>query len=211
MVNYLTNVLVFFSSYILGCLSFAFLFVKKLAGKNVLNEGSGNAGALNSYEITGKKYIGLLVFITDFLKGALAVFLAGWLGNHNIQTITLAAVAVVLGHNFNIFLKLKGGRGLSTAAGAFVIINPLIVVFWCLMFLAGYHMIKKQVHVAAVTGTIFAPLILYYTPFPLVRIFLFEKNYSQWSLILATCLTCLIILLKHIKPIYDLIKNKNEN
>jgi len=62
-------------SYLIGSLPFAYLFFKIFRKQNITQEGSGNVGAMNSYEITGKKWIGVLVFILDCLKGFFAILL----------------------------------------------------------------------------------------------------------------------------------------
>ena len=98
-------------SYLIGSIPFALIFTKLFAKKNPGKEGSGNFGALNSYQITGKKYIGFLVFLFDFLKGTLAVSIVYNFIFPRDLYIVIAAIFVVLGHSFNIFLKLKGEIG----------------------------------------------------------------------------------------------------
>lgn len=116
-------------SYLLGAVPFGYL-VAKARGVNIFEQGSGNIGATNVGRVLGKKY-GYLVFVLDFLKGAIPTLLAGILfSSEKLQlpstTIpVVAAISAFLGHLFPIYLRFRGGKGVATATGAVMVLLPL--------------------------------------------------------------------------------------
>ena len=109
-------------AYLLGSISFAVLLVRLRTGKDIRREGSGNAGATNVARGHGKA-LGVAVALLDLGKGAAAVLL--------MRTVTsdprfsaAAALAAVLGHVFPIFYGFRGGKGVATALGAFLVLTP---------------------------------------------------------------------------------------
>lgn len=198
-------ILVFFGAYFLGALPFALIFVKLFAKKDIRKIGTGNVGAMNSYESTGRKHIGFIVLIFDLLKGFFAVLIARHLFNDDYMAVSIAASGAVLGHNFNIFLKFKGGRGLATAAGAFLYINPIMIIAWFFGDVLGFFIIKRQVHVGAFCGTILAPFIMYLLPENIIESLNIVEYADKLHLVYLSASVCFIILLRHIEPIFDLI------
>jgi len=194
-------------SFFLGTIPFAYLIVKKASGTDIRNEGTGNVGAMNSYDITHKKHIGVFVFIADCMKGVAAVFAARLLTHDDITILSASSILVVLGHNFNPFLKFKGGRGLSTATGVFFMLNPFVVLIWGILWYAGIKIIKNDVHVGNIVATIFTSLLIYYTPEKIVRIFNFI-HITKGQLIIISASICVLILLKHTKLLIELIRNE---
>lgn len=116
---------VFLVSYLLGSIPFG-LLLGKAAGRDIRLEGSKNIGATNLWRVCGWK-LGLLGFFLDFAKGLAAVLIAQWLFPpflpHPYQTM-LAAVGSVLGHNYPVWLKFRGGKGVATSAGAMAGLMP---------------------------------------------------------------------------------------
>jgi len=90
--------------YLMGTIPGAFILVKLVSGKDIRDIGTGNVGAMNSYDVTNKKWIGIAVFFIDLLKGILAVCIAKFISHNDITAVYLAGFFSVLGHNFNIFL-----------------------------------------------------------------------------------------------------------
>ena len=107
-------------AYLLGSIPFGFI-AGRVAGTDVRQHGSGNIGATNTLRVLGKKY-GYAVFVADVLKGFLAVRIALWLAQFDPSTSyligILAALFVVVGHSFPIWLGFRGGKGVAAAAGA---------------------------------------------------------------------------------------------
>lgn len=115
-------ILIIVLAYLLGCLPTG-LLIAKARGIDIQKQGSGNIGATNVLRSVGL-IPGIIVVIMDPLKGYLAVLAARLLGLEP-WVIALTALAVVLGHNYNVFLKFRGGKGIATSLGAYLAIDPL--------------------------------------------------------------------------------------
>jgi glycerol-3-phosphate acyltransferase PlsY len=139
-------VLISIISYLLGSIPFSYL-VARAYGKNLYQIGSGNIGTANVWRATGKIEATLVALAGDLGKGILSMFLAQRFFPAQILPQTLAAFFVVLGHNWPIFLKFKGGRGLATLAGILLYLNwkalflILLVLGFCIL-LAEFLMKK---------------------------------------------------------------------
>ena len=144
-------------SYLLGSIPFGYLLVRIFRGQDVRNTGSGNIGATNVAR-TGSKGLAIATLVLDALKGYLAVAFAFWLAGSRRFTagdvpaslydsspqmidsrtiFLLAAVAAfcaILGHMFTVWLHFKGGKGVATAAGAFVALAPKCLLLSLLLF-----------------------------------------------------------------------------
>src|SRR4030095_11063293 len=110
------------AAYFLGSIPWSYLIVRLLKGTDVRREGSGNVGATHVLRAAGKG-AGLLALALDAAKGIVAVVVARRLG-FGAAWVGGAAVAVVLGHVFPVFLGLRGGKGVATAAGALGSLAP---------------------------------------------------------------------------------------
>jgi acyl phosphate:glycerol-3-phosphate acyltransferase len=109
-------------AYLLGSISFAVLLVRLSTGKDIRTEGSGNAGATNVMRAHGKS-LGLVVAALDIAKGAAAVLLVRAV-TADSRYAAAAAFAAILGHVFPIFYGFRGGKGVATAVGAFLVLTP---------------------------------------------------------------------------------------
>ncbi|MGA2298669.1 MAG: glycerol-3-phosphate acyltransferase [FCB group bacterium] len=197
--------------YLLGSIPSAWVLVKLTTGKDLRAIGTGNIGAMNSYDVTGKKWIGIVVFLMDALKGAIAVLLVRIFMHNDVMAVELAAFWVVLGHNLSIFLKGKGGRGLSTTAGAFILINPIVVIIWGIIWSLIMLRIKRNVHIANSVATIITPILLIFITDYFLKIFFFIPNMSRHDLVILTVCVCVVILIRHIKPLKDYFKKGKDN
>ena len=106
----------------MGSVPFGFL-IAKIKGVDIRNLGSGNIGATNVYRTVGKKE-GALALILDFAKGALIVILLKTIFDTTQIVMYVAAIGVILGHDFSLFLKFKGGKGVATTYGSAMVIAP---------------------------------------------------------------------------------------
>lgn len=197
------NYIVILYSYLLGAIPSAYLLVKIFFKSDIRQQGTGNVGAMNTYDVTGKRRLGLIVFVIDFLKGSAAVLITEKLLGLDLYSVSIATSFVILGHNYNVFLKFKGGRGLASAAGAFTFINPLLIILWLLMYFSSYYVIKKDVHVGTAVGAIASPLMIWGVPeygIKATQTMTFE-NVTQFK-ILATFI-CFLIFLKNVKPLTE--------
>jgi glycerol-3-phosphate acyltransferase PlsY len=113
-------------AYLLGGLPTAYVVGWRLRGLNVRALGSGNVGAANTAETLGFR-IGVGVLVVDVAKGAIAVGIAVALGVSTWGVIVVA-LAVIAGHNFSPYLRLRGGRGVATALGVSTVLVPVIAL-----------------------------------------------------------------------------------
>ena len=103
------------AAYLIGAIPFG-VFVARGKGVNIFAEGSGNCGATNVGRVLGKPY-GILVFVLDFLKGAIPAALAVyWRGSADWIAVAIGLLAVI-GHMFPVYLGFRGGKGVATGAG----------------------------------------------------------------------------------------------
>ena len=123
-------------AYLLGSIPFGYLITRFSTGRDILEIGWRKTSGSNVFRNVGK-WQGLITGILDVGKGALAVFLAQRAG-FSVQVQALCGVAAVSGHNWSIFLKFAGGRGIGTFIGALLALSPKILGFSLipLLFLA---------------------------------------------------------------------------
>lgn len=130
-----------FIGFFVGSFPTAFVVAKKLSGVDIRKEGSGNVGATNTFRVLGKGP-GIFVFVVDFLKGFLPVFVYARIAApthlHDEKLLLVGSVAI-LGHVFTPFLGFKGGKGVATGAGVLCAALPIVFVFslvtWLITFL----------------------------------------------------------------------------
>ncbi len=113
-------------AYLLGAIPTGYLLVRMARGEDIRRIGSGNIGATNVVRSMGLT-VGLVVLAIDAVKGFAAVWLAGWISGGSELWICAAAVAVMLGNAFPVFLGFRGGKTFATALGAFLFIAPVAV------------------------------------------------------------------------------------
>lgn len=103
-------------SYLLGSISFSYLFGRVLKGIDIREHGSGNAGATNTLRVLG---VGpaVSVLLLDAAKGVAAVWLPVWLGETNLWIQVFCGIAVIIGHNWPIYFGFKGGKGIASTIG----------------------------------------------------------------------------------------------
>jgi glycerol-3-phosphate acyltransferase PlsY len=129
-------------AYVLGAVPFGYLLVKLTTGSDVRSSGSGNIGATNVLRTAGRA-AGVATLILDITKGYLAVWLASRLTQGSWVWMSAAALAVMAGHAFPVFLKFRGGKAVASCVGAFLCLTPLplaaaLVVFVVTVALTRY-------------------------------------------------------------------------
>ena len=151
------------TAYLIGSLSFAVIVSRAFALPDPRSYGSGNPGATNVLR-TGKKLAALLTLIGDGGKGWVAVFLAARCSaDYGVEATGVAAcaVAVFVGHVFPVFFRFKGGKGVSTAGGILLAINPWLglatLATWIIVAL-----FFRYSSLAAIVSAIFAPLYFFF-------------------------------------------------
>jgi len=156
------------SAYLLGSIPMGYLLYRIFRRKDIRSFGSGNIGATNVLRAGGKG-LGLATFVLDVLKGCAAVWLGGYLASLWMPSVPLrtaeafAALCAVLGHMFPIWLKFRGGKGVATGFGVFLVVSPIaalaaIGVFAVVLALSRYVSISSIV--AAFSFPVFAWLLV---------------------------------------------------
>ncbi len=193
--EYLLSILL---GYSFGSIPSAYLIVKNSHNTNILNSGSGNPGALNSFEVTNSKLIGFLVLLADFVKGLIPIFIVKHLVDDNLLLLLNTSLFSVIGHCFSVFLKFKGGRGLATAAGSLITIAPAVFVIWVVLWLIIY-IYKRNIHFANISAS-FLTSILSFSSIKTISAFTYPSIFTLGnSIYFSIYITSImfIILIKH--------------
>ncbi|PWU07097.1 MAG: acyl-phosphate glycerol 3-phosphate acyltransferase [Terriglobia bacterium] len=122
-------------AYLLGAIPFGYLLVKWRTGSDVRSAGSGNIGATNVWRTSGKA-IAVVTLLFDIAKGYLAVWIAERLTMGNPAGMGAAALAVMAGHAYPVFLRWRGGKAVASFIGAFLRLTPLPLLAVLLLFVA---------------------------------------------------------------------------
>jgi acyl phosphate:glycerol-3-phosphate acyltransferase len=204
----LLYVTAFAISYLIGSLPTAYIVVKRKANIDIRSAGSGNVGTLNAYEVTGKRFIGILVLVVDIAKGASAVLLTRLIISREPLVISIALVAVVVGHCFPIWLKFHGGRGLAPAAGAMLVTGWIFVILWLVSWGIGYW-ISKDIHVGNIVAIIAAPILGYLIPQEIIMRTI-VAGFSVSGILLAYSAMSVALLVRHIEPLRTVISTPSK-
>lgn len=192
-------------AYLLGSISFSVIISKKMAGFDVREKGSGNAGSTNVLRNVGKK-AAALTLLGDALKGVVAILIAFILGliigEENISRpllIQIAAFCVILGHTFPVFFKFKGGKGIATALGILLITNWQIGLI-CLVFALIIMAATKMVSLGSIMAAVLFPILVLFVPH---NAYLVDGDYFIFSLILAA-----FVIFNHRENVKRLLEGK---
>jgi glycerol-3-phosphate acyltransferase PlsY len=202
--DYLVSLLL---SYLIGSFPTAYLVVKKTSDIDIRSAGSGNVGGRNALEVTGKKSVGVLVVFIDVLKGMVSVFIAVWLFNDTASAIAAAMAGSVLGHCYPVWLRFKGGRGLATAAGAFLVTGWIWAIVWLVLYFS-FNSMTKNVHLSSVIALVAMPIVVWFGP-DLISISLFLHYFSHQDFVTAGLAPTAISLSRHIGPLKEFYEKKN--
>jgi glycerol-3-phosphate acyltransferase PlsY len=129
----MTPLLVLVVAYLAGGIPFGYLLVKLKTGEDVRSKGSGNIGATNVLRTTGRA-IAVATLLLDIGKGFFAVWFAAKLTGDSPQWMSAAALAVMAGHAFPIFLKFHGGKAVASFIGAFLYLTPVPLIASLVLF-----------------------------------------------------------------------------
>lgn len=180
-------------AYAIGSISFSVIISRKLAGFDVREKGSGNAGSTNVLRTVGKK-AAALTLVCDILKGVVAVLVAFIIGlfakNANSAILVeIAAIAVVIGHTFPIFFEFRGGKGVATSLGILLLINWKIGLI-CLFFALAIMAITKMVSLGSISAAVL---------FAVLTIFIRDSYIVEYnaSFILFGILMAAIVIFNH--------------
>lgn len=200
-----TYIIIGLIAYAIGSINFSVIISRKMAGFDVREKGSKNAGSTNVLRTVGKK-AALMTLACDILKGLVAVIIAIIAGkivsdSDSALLVQIAGIAVVLGHTFPIFFEFRGGKGVATALGIILITNWRIGLI-CLIFALLLMAFSKMVSAGSVSAAILFPVLTLFID----TNYIVDGNYFVFSVILA-----LIVIFNHrsnIKKILNGTENK---
>lgn len=195
--------------YLLGSFPTAYIFLQKTKGLDITQEGSGNVGAMNSFEVSNSKFVGISVLFIDLLKGGASVLIPILVFGNVFIYPAIGLLFAVFSHCYNPWIFFKGGRGLATAAGGAAIIFPYLLAVWVILWVLFYVM-RKDILLANIAATILSVLVLFGT-YRIAFNFAFPKPAGVDILLTASSSILIIIFIKHIEPLKELIqKQKNK-
>ena len=192
-------------AYLIGSVNFSILISKKVAGFDLREKGSGNAGTTNVLRTVGKG-AAIVTLLLDILKGVVAILIA-LLYNKIIPELNgailvqIAGIFVILGHTFPIYFGFKGGKGVATALGILITTNYQIGLI-CLVFALLLIALTRMVSAGSLASAILFPVL---TLFLSKENFIVPGNYFIYSIIIA-----IIIIFNHRSNIKRLL-NGTEN
>jgi glycerol-3-phosphate acyltransferase PlsY len=190
--------------YVIGSIPTAYLIVRIKSGIDLRTKGSSNIGALNVFDVTRSKWISIVVGLLDALKGLFVVLLAGQLTGGLFLIQSVALFSAIIGHNYPVWLRFHGGRGLATAAGGMFAIGIAYTLIWCLTWFISFRYFKNILK-ANITAILLTPIILMIIPSIWIGavIFCAVIDYRIFSFVMSA-----ILLLSHLQPLNDAIKSK---
>lgn len=146
------NVIIFIVAYLLGSINTSIIVSKVMIGDDIRHHGSGNAGATNTLRTVGKKGAALVV-LGDVLKSVIAILVAKMLTNNSATAVYIAGIGAVLGHNFPLYFKFKGGKGIIVSMVVILFADPilgLITAVAAILIIA----ISKYVSLGSISGAV---------------------------------------------------------
>ena len=200
--------------YLLGSIPFGYI-VGKFHGIDIRQHGSGNIGATNVTRVLGKRP-GRIVFAGDMLKGLAAVLLGKWIAGRSFYLVAAVghdtlyraalpisigaiagAIACILGHNFPIWLRFKGGKGMATSCGVLIGMMPLVCV-GCLLAWGAVFRATRYVSLASIAASLALPLG--------TVLLLFLGLLSGWPYFYFAVVACILAIWRHRSNIGRLLK-----
>ena len=185
-------------AYAIGSINFSVILSRKIAGFDVREKGSGNAGSTNMLRSVGTK-AALLTLICDILKGVVSILIAVILGlifkeSDKALLVQIAGICVIIGHTFPIFFEFKGGKGVATALGVLLTSNWRLGLI-CLVFALVLMVLTRMVSVGSIGAAILFPVLTLFVNMHLLQcnyIVTEGSGYLIYSIILAA-----IIIFNH--------------
>jgi len=171
--------------YVFGSLSPSVFLGKAFKGLDVRKHGSGNAGTTNAFRVLGTR-LGIAVLLGDILKGVIPVLIARLVlaGEDNGSLVTVfVGLACIAGHNYSMFLRGRGGKGVATGAGAAIAMMPLAMAFVVGLFVL-LLLTVRIVSIASIAAAL---------AFPISAVVL----HQEWPYIAVCCLMSLVVLWAH--------------
>jgi acyl phosphate:glycerol-3-phosphate acyltransferase len=188
----LASFLIVVVAYLLGSIPTGYLLVRLFRNQDIRSVGSGNIGATNVLR-SGGKGLGAATFLLDMLKGCAAVWVGGLLGELLLPGMpfrdaqAIAALAAVIGHMFPVWLRFRGGKGVATGFGVFLVAAPLAALAAITTF-AIVLLLSRYVSLASIIGA---------ASFPVFAWFLVHGDKPVFYIAVQAAVALLIILKHH--------------
>lgn len=187
-------VIILIFSYLSGSIPFGIIFVKFFGNDcDLRNVGSGNIGATNVMRTQDKKWIGVITFFCDFLKGAIPCFIARYYSQDYVF-VSLCAFLTVIGHIYPIWLKFKGGKGVATTLGVFIATMPMVFIIAVIVWLLIFYIMR----ISSISGlsAIWSGALMSYI------------ITDSYELLITYLLIAVLVSIKHSSNIKKLLENK---
>ncbi len=191
----MTLFLLICAAYLIGAIPTGVILTRTLGGEDIRKVGSGNIGATNVYRVAGRK-LGIITLVGDCLKGVIPLVIAQQ--GFALHGIPLAAIALAafLGHCYPVYLGFKGGKGVATALGIFLVLSPLSVLGALVVFVIVLW-VWRYISLASITAAAVIPFL----------IFLLEASLPRF---IATLMIATIVIWRHRANI-ERLRNGTEN
>jgi len=178
----MTPLLVLVIAYLLGAIPFGYLLMKAKTGEDVRAKGSGNIGATNVMRVGGK-LAGVATLLLDIAKGYLAVWIAERLTGDTL-VMSAAAVTVMAGHAFPVFLRFKGGKAVASFVGAFLCLTPWALVVEIIVFVVVVFW-TRHISMGSIVGAATFPLAVWLV------------QHAPWEAVAASIIGATFIIYRH--------------
>ena len=190
----------------MGSIPMVYLIVRRRANIDIRKNGSGNVGAFNAYDVTQSKKIGIIVGVLDGIKGFIVALAAWQLLGGSFWNQSAALCSALIGHNYPIWLRFQGGRGLAPAAGGMFAIGISYTIVWCLTWFIAFVSVKNILR-ANIASIFLAPIILLIIPSTWIEAVM-VRNISATDYRIFSFIMSGIHLLSHWQPLREIIQHK---
>jgi glycerol-3-phosphate acyltransferase PlsY len=182
-------------AYLFGAIPTGLLLTRRFGKEDIRKVGSGNIGATNVYRVAGRK-LGIITLIGDCLKGVIPVVLAQQVFDFSGTSLALVALAAFIGHCFPVYLGFKGGKGVATALGIFLVLSPLAVLTVLVVFVLFLWRWRYISLASIAAATAIVPAVFLTT--------------GSWPIFIVTLVIAAIVIWRHKDNIKRLL-NGTEN
>ena len=191
-----TYIIVAVIAYLIGSINFSIILSKRMAGFDIREKGSGNAGTTNMLRAVGKK-AAVITLICDILKGVVSILIAVLAGKivknlDNALLVQLAGIFVIIGHTFPVFFKFKGGKGIATSLGVLLMTNWQIGLI-CLVFALVLIALTRMVSVGSIAAGILFPVLVAFID----QNYIVPTSNSNWSYLVFSIIIALLVIFNH--------------
>ncbi|MBM7871153.1 glycerol-3-phosphate acyltransferase PlsY [Clostridium pascui] len=189
------------ASFLCGSIPTGYLLTKKLCEIDIRTKGSGNIGSTNVKRIAGTK-ISIITQIIDILKGIIPVILGMYLANiiklpvSTNTYISIIAISAVLGHDYTPFLKFKGGKGVNTTLGAFILVAPIPTLIGVAVHFI-LRLFTSIVSIRSIAIGLTIPIMCIVMKLPI-------------SIVVSTTIACILMVVRHKDNLIRIIHNEEK-